>query len=99
MEIETFHQKFGGPYVQLHRADLQSGLLTVAKENGVQIHTNSRVADFDLDKPEIILADGQSIHVDLVVSADGETPNPSCEKQTGEKGEKFGRDNERLQCI
>jgi salicylate hydroxylase len=72
METERHYEKFGGPYVQLHRADLQSALFKIASQHGVQVHTKSRVIDFDLDQPAIIFDDGRKVEADLVIAADGE---------------------------
>ena len=71
MDTERHKEKFGGPYVQLHRADLQMALLKVATRNGVRIHTKSRVVDIDLDRPAIMIEGGLKVEADLVIGADG----------------------------
>ena len=71
METEDHHKKYGGPYVQVHRADLQQSLLKVAECNGVKVHTKSRVVDFDFDTPAMILQNGQRIEKDLIFAVDG----------------------------
>lgn len=72
MSTERYHEKFGGPYVQLHRADLQKALFQKASSNGVRVYTNSRIVDIDVEAPAIVLEDGQTVQVDLVIAADGE---------------------------
>ena len=73
MKTEEHRKKYGGPYVQVHRADLQWSLLKVAERNGVKVHTKSRVVDFDLDTPAMNLQDGQRIEKDLIFAVDGES--------------------------
>lgn len=71
METEKHHERYGGPYVQVHRADLQQALLKVALQHGVIVHTGSRVVDYDFDTPAMVLPNGQRIEKDLIVAADG----------------------------
>ncbi|MCJ1386032.1 hypothetical protein MMC17_009157 [Xylographa soralifera] len=71
MQTEEHDQLYGGPYVQVHRADLQRALLKIAARNGVNVHVKSRVVDYDFDVPAMILQDGQRIEKDLVLAADG----------------------------
>ena len=59
--------------MQVHRGDLQWSLLKVAECNGVNVHTNSRVVDFDFDTPAMILQDGQRIEKDLIFAVDGQS--------------------------
>lgn len=87
METEIHYEKFGGPYIQLHRADLQEGLVKVATENGVQLNVNSRVVDFDFGQPTIILEDGRRVDVDLVIAADGQSKMSFLMKKKKRKNE------------
>ena len=72
METEEHGRKYGGPYVQVHRADLQQALLKVAECNGVKVHTNSRIVDYDFDMPAMVTRDGEKIEKDMIFAADGE---------------------------
>ena len=71
METETHLERSGGPYVQIHRADLQQALIKVALRHNVKISTMSRIVDFDTSKPAMILEDGKIIEEDLILAADG----------------------------
>ena len=71
MKTEEHYQRFGGPYVQVHRSDLQQALLKAATANGVKIQTNCRVIDLNLDQPALILEDRRDIEKDLILAADG----------------------------
>lgn len=73
METEEHHKRYGGPYVQVHRADLQQSLLKIAERNGVKVNTKSPIVDYDFDTPAMILDDGQRIEKDLVLAADGKS--------------------------
>ena len=86
MKTEEHHEQYGGPYVQVHRADRQQSLLKVAERNGVKVHTKSRVVDYDFDKPTMVLHDGQRIEKDLVFSADGESQLFSYEERRRDDG-------------
>ncbi len=71
---EKFQEKYGAPYIVLHRADLQMGLLRAceAHEN-ITILTNQPVQSVeDLGgKARVTLADGTSYEADAVIGADG----------------------------
>lgn len=71
METEEHQKRYGGPYVQVHRADLQQSLLKVAERNGVKVHTKSRIVDYDFDTPAMVSQDGSRIEKDLILAADG----------------------------
>ena len=73
METGEHWKRYGGPYVQVHRADLQQSLLKVAERNGVHVHTNVRIVDYDFDSPALITQDGERIEKDLVFAADGKS--------------------------
>ena len=67
--------KYGFPFIDMHRADLQKLLHAKALELGVQIRTGARVADVDASYPSaavsVKLESGETIQADLVVGADG----------------------------
>ena len=72
IDTQEPHEKYSGPYVQVHRADLQQSVLKVTEFNGVKMHTNPRIVDYDFDTPVVVSPDGQRIEKDLVVMVDGE---------------------------
>lgn len=63
--------RFGAPFVDLHRVDLQRALCSRAEELGCQIHLNSRLAHLDFDTPTLTTVSGQTHTGDLIVAADG----------------------------
>jgi salicylate hydroxylase len=68
---DTYRQRFGAPYVGIHRADLQAVLSAAA---GLErIHLNKRLTDIDDTGARAMLrfGDGTSAEADLVLGADG----------------------------
>src|SRR5699024_6949647 len=76
---ENAIRRYGAPYVQVHRADLLSTLLSAAvSESGqgdpVNISVNTRmtsVEGFDTGHPVVLTAGGEKYQADAVVGADG----------------------------
>lgn len=62
-------EKYGAPYVTVHRADIHEVLLAVARESGVDLRPNSPVVA--TEGTTAILADGSRISADVLVGADG----------------------------
>ncbi|OMP88868.1 3-hydroxybenzoate 6-hydroxylase [Diplodia seriata] len=67
------NEKYGSPFSDVHRVDLQQGLVATARELGVTIRLGQRVDSLDLDavRPRIKTTNGDEFHCDLVVGADG----------------------------
>ncbi|RAQ74926.1 monooxygenase [Aspergillus flavus] len=66
-----FENRFGAPYLVIHRAELHSVLCQHALKQGVDVRTSSRAVDYDMDAPTITLATGEIVRPDLVVAVDG----------------------------
>ena len=64
-------RKYGAPFWDLHRVDVQVALAEKAKQLGATLRLGSRVADIDFDKPSVKLEGGEELHADLLVGADG----------------------------
>lgn len=64
-------RKYGAPFWDLHRVDLQVAMLDRAKQLGVKLRLNAKLVDVDFDRPSIRLESGEELHADLLVSADG----------------------------
>lgn len=67
-------RKYNAPFVDMHRMDMQKLLYEKAKEVGVEVKLNTRVASIrqsDRNTPEVVLKDDTIIAGDLVVGADG----------------------------
>lgn len=68
-----FQQRYGGPYVVMHRTDLLSILLDACRESGVELLTGTKVEGVE-STPEaaiVTLADGTQRRATAVVAADG----------------------------
>ncbi|KAK4546137.1 hypothetical protein LTR36_002274 [Oleoguttula mirabilis] len=64
-------RKYGAAFWDLHRVDVQRALAEKAKQLGTTIRFGARVADIDFDKPTVKLENGEELHADLLVAADG----------------------------
>ena len=62
-------EKYGAPYVTIHRADLHALLLKAAEDAGVHLHTDAAVVKSE--GKALITADGRRFEGDVVVGADG----------------------------
>jgi salicylate hydroxylase len=63
--------RFGTPWYFIHRVDLHTELKRLAQNLAVNIRLGSEVRHVDCDTGILTLANGQSLHKDLVVAADG----------------------------
>ncbi|GAB7359331.1 hypothetical protein MBLNU230_g5982t1 [Neophaeotheca triangularis] len=68
---EDMRGKYGAPFWDMHRVDLQWALVDRAKELGVKLQLDAKVTDIDFDKPSLVLEGGKVIDADLLVAADG----------------------------
>lgn len=71
--VETCAQRYGAPFVQIHRADLHSILLRAAMNAGVAVETGEQVTGYEIAGPRAaFLSDGgRCDHADLLIGADG----------------------------
>ncbi|ATW03405.1 FAD-dependent oxidoreductase [Sphingorhabdus sp. YGSMI21] len=69
MDRSTQREKYGAPYVTIHRADLHDLLTGAARAAGVDMRTDSAVVDSE--GATAILADGSRVTGDLLIGADG----------------------------
>ena len=63
---------FGGSYLMVHRADYHEVLLQKAIELGADVRKNSKVDEYDWYKPAVQLQNGEWVHGDVIIAADGE---------------------------
>lgn len=68
---QKMRQKYGVPFVDLHRVDLQRALYERASQLGVKFHLNQRVQSVDSSIPKVITTSGHEYQADLIVGADG----------------------------
>ncbi|KAK8029218.1 3-hydroxybenzoate 6-hydroxylase [Apiospora marii] len=67
--------RYGAPFLDMHRVDLQRALCERARALGVRFRLGEKVVDLALDqaprRPEVVTAAGARAAADLVVAADG----------------------------
>ncbi|MGH3343240.1 MAG: FAD-dependent monooxygenase [Carbonactinosporaceae bacterium] len=73
LPLEDFPQRYGGPYVVLHRSDLLDILVDGCRAHGVALQTSKRVVALDTlpDRVVVHCADGSSHEGAAVAGADG----------------------------
>ncbi|KAI4244547.1 MAG: hypothetical protein LQ352_006787 [Teloschistes flavicans] len=65
-------QRYGVPYLHIHRADYHKILVQQAKRLGVTILLDSKITDIDFEKPSVLLGRGKGeIRADIILGADG----------------------------
>ncbi|KAK6208997.1 hypothetical protein LQW54_006745 [Pestalotiopsis sp. IQ-011] len=68
---KNIRQKYGAPFIDLHRVDMQLSLYERAKDLGVKFHLGEKIESIDFDIPEITCVSGLKGRADLIVAADG----------------------------
>ncbi|KAF2187905.1 FAD binding domain-containing protein [Zopfia rhizophila CBS 207.26] len=74
---KNIRKKYGAPFADCHRVDLQQALVKRARELGVVVELGRKVIDLNLDserdgmKAKVKAEDGKAYEADLVVAADG----------------------------
>ncbi|KAL6922255.1 hypothetical protein FSST1_006281 [Fusarium sambucinum] len=68
---KKIRQKYGAPFVDVHRVDLQLSLLERAQQLGATLKLSQKVVDIDFNTPKIITQDGTQTKADLIIAADG----------------------------
>lgn len=63
--------RYGHPFWDLHRVDLQTALVNRCVKLGVEIKLNSRAVRVDLDTSTVHLHDGRTVDGDLILLTDG----------------------------
>ena len=72
VRTKEMKERFGSPFVQVHRGDICQALVKVANENGVNIELSKKAVHIDVHKPSVVFADGSVKNCDLLIVADGE---------------------------
>jgi salicylate hydroxylase len=70
---QAIEQRYGAPYLTVHRADLQQALLEAAQAAGVRVHTGTRVDLVQQQEPVVKVCTGiaTELEADALVAADG----------------------------
>lgn len=63
--------KYGSPFCDIHRADLQLAMFERAKRLGVRFMFGASVTKYDFESPSVTLANGDRVDGDLIIAADG----------------------------
>ncbi|MGV3493461.1 MAG: FAD-dependent monooxygenase [Ramlibacter sp.] len=69
----TIAQRYGAPYLTVHRADLQSALLHAARAQGARLHTGCRLGGVEQQAGAVTARTGEAhlVEGDALVAADG----------------------------
>nr|WP_218680758.1 FAD-dependent monooxygenase [Rhodococcus qingshengii] len=70
---EAFRERYGAPYVVIHRTDLHAILLQACREAGVELVTDVRIDRVDVGAAgtSAVASDGRTFDADVTVGADG----------------------------
>ncbi|KAH6638673.1 FAD binding domain-containing protein [Truncatella angustata] len=68
---KNIRRKYGAPFIDLHRVDMQLSLFDRAKELGVEFKLGQKIKSIDFDIPEVTCESGLKGKADLIVAADG----------------------------
>lgn len=73
LSLGDMDQRYGGPYLTVHRADLQAALLAAAREAGMRLHTGRKVerASSGEDCVRASAGPGPEVEAEALVVADG----------------------------
>jgi salicylate hydroxylase len=63
---KRFEQRYGAPYLTVHRADLHAALLAAAREGGTRLHPSCRVLRTET------VADGIAVHTERTSGVEGD---------------------------
>jgi salicylate hydroxylase len=66
-----FEERYGAPYIVIHRADIHRLLSEHVLKAGAGIRLGCKVANYELDEGAVVLESGERVVGDLVVAADG----------------------------
>ena len=64
-------ERYGVPYLHIHRADYHRILVVEAERLGVKLQLGSKVTKIDFDTASIHIYDKPNFHADLILGADG----------------------------
>ena len=64
-------RKYGAPFANIHRVDLQKALYERARELGVNFRFGQQINEADINNGRVTSMDGESFEGDLIIGADG----------------------------
>lgn len=68
---EYLEHRYGSPFVDIHRVDLQNALFTRARDLGVELRFGCRIIDVVMDDARVRSSSGEEFQGDLIIGADG----------------------------
>ncbi|KAK2810146.1 hypothetical protein FQN50_003115 [Emmonsiellopsis sp. PD_5] len=68
---KKIRKRYGSPFIDVYRSDLQKALFSRAVELGVKFNFNERVESVDFSGPTVTTERGNTFSGDLVIAADG----------------------------
>jgi salicylate hydroxylase len=68
---KKIREKYGAPFLDIHRVDLQRAMYDRAISLGVKFHLSQKVDSIDFDIPMVTTLSGAEFRSDLIVAADG----------------------------
>lgn len=71
---QNIRRKYGAPFIDMHRVDLQKILYQRATHLGVDVRLNHRILSVDDTtgmRPRVVVESGKSLECDVVIGADG----------------------------
>lgn len=75
LSVQTFlgytEERYGAPYLHIHRADFHKVLVDAARKEGVRIQLGSAVTGIDFTKPLLRIRGRPDFHADIIIGADG----------------------------
>ncbi|KAJ5037949.1 uncharacterized protein L3040_006825 [Drepanopeziza brunnea f. sp. 'multigermtubi'] len=69
--LDGFKERYGGPYLVIHRADITRILFERAEEIGVRVRFGCTVTEYEFDAGAVRLDSSEVVRADLVVASDG----------------------------
>lgn len=70
--FDDVEERYGAPYYFIHRADLINALIdAVRKQPSIKLLMDTRIEEYDFEKPALRTSDGNWHDCDLIVCADG----------------------------
>ncbi|CRL22669.1 Aromatic-ring hydroxylase-like [Penicillium camemberti] len=68
---EEMSSKYGAPFWDMHRADLQIAMFERAQDLGVKFRFGVTVTTYDFEGSKVSLSNGDEVSGDLIIAADG----------------------------
>jgi len=69
--VPTANERYGSPYLHIHRADYHKVLTKKARELDVDIQLDSAVSEIDFDMPAVRINGKPDVVADIIIGADG----------------------------